>query len=97
MVALDDGEEALRLHQEKPFGLVVVDLQMPRMSGIRFLETLRQAPAAIQPPCVVLTGTVTDEVLDRRSELGIADQVDKPFGITALCDRLAAVLAERRA
>jgi len=42
-----DGEEALRLLEEKPVDVIVMDVKMPKMNGI---ETLRHIKERYRPP-----------------------------------------------
>jgi DNA-binding response OmpR family regulator len=83
VVTARDGDEALEKFRADPggFGLVLLDLTMPRMSGEEVLVGLR----AIRPsvPVVVITGYGEDSV--RESERnGIAGFLQKPFSPDAL-------------
>jgi DNA-binding response OmpR family regulator len=54
VVEARDGEEALRLVQEDPPAVVVLDVQMPGMDGPSFARELRMALRRV--PLVILTG-----------------------------------------
>jgi CheY-like chemotaxis protein len=82
-VAARDGDEALEKFRADPgsFGLVLLDLTMPRMSGEEVLVGLRSIRPNVQ--VVVITGYGEDAV--REGELsGIVGFLQKPFSPDAL-------------
>ncbi|MBN1121240.1 MAG: response regulator [Anaerolineae bacterium] len=50
-----DGLEALELVRQKPPRLIILDLTMPRMDGIAFLEQMRADPAIADIPVLIFT------------------------------------------
>lgn len=53
----EDGLDALdQLHGDGKPAVILLDLRMPRMNGLEFLEALRADPALAHIPVVVLTG-----------------------------------------
>lgn len=89
VVAAADGEEALRLHRQHQPDLVVLDLMLPRLSG---LEVCRRIQAERRVPLIMLTAKSEEE--DRIIGLGVGadDYVVKPFSPRELTARVAAVL-----
>jgi DNA-binding response OmpR family regulator len=89
VVAAADGEEALRLYQQTEPDLVVLDLMLPKVSG---LEVCRRIQASERVPVVMLTARGEEE--DRIVGLGIGadDYVVKPFSPRELAARVEAVL-----
>ncbi|RSK47546.1 response regulator [Hymenobacter rigui] len=86
-VALN-GQEALRALQQlgqSPWAdqsiLVLLDINMPVMTGIQFLEVYAQLPAALRRAVVVVvvTSSVSPRDRERAQELPIADYLDKPL------------------
>ena len=86
------GEEALRQVQASPPDLVLLDLMMPAMNGLKVCRRLRQDPVTASLPIVMLTakGDEVDRVLGL--ELGADDYVVKPFSPKELLARVRAVL-----
>lgn len=85
-----DGVEGLeRALQESP-DLVILDVMMPRMSGLEVCRQLRAKRASI--PIIMLTarGQEVDKVVGL--ELGADDYVTKPFSIRELLARVKAIL-----
>ena len=73
-----DGVEALQKLASTPdTRLIVCDINMPRMSGIEFLERLRQEGRAI--PVVMLTTEGQPELIQRAKALGAKGWIVKPF------------------
>jgi PAS domain S-box-containing protein len=62
------AQDALRMLQEQEFDLIVADYQMPHMTGLELLETLRKADNAI--PFIIFTGWGREEVAMRALNLG---------------------------
>jgi two-component system response regulator ResD len=89
VVTAADGEEALRFYQQMEPDLVVLDLMLPKVSG---LEVCRRIQADERVPVVMLTARGEEE--DRIVGLGIGadDYVVKPFSPRELAARVEAVL-----
>jgi len=90
--AASSGEEALRQVQAAPPDLVLLDLMMPAMDGLEVCRRLRQDPATVSLPIVMLTakGDEVDRVLGL--EIGADDYIVKPFSPKELLARVRAVL-----
>ena len=90
VITARDGVEGLQLALEESPDLVVLDVMMPRMSGLEVCKQLRAQRASI--PIIMLTarGQEVDKVVGL--ELGADDYVTKPFSIRELLARVKAVL-----
>ena len=89
VVPAADGEEALRLYRRERPGLVVLDLMLPKVSGI---EVCRRIQAEGRVPLIMLTarGEEGDRILGLG--LGADDYMVKPFSPRELVARVGAVL-----
>src|SRR5262252_7685916 len=89
MTALDGVEGLERALKDSP-GLAVLDVMMPRMSGLDVCKHLKSKRPSI--PIIMLTarGQEVDKVVGL--ELGADDYVTKPFSIRELLARVKAVL-----
>jgi DNA-binding response OmpR family regulator len=86
------GEQALKLILDRPPDLVLLDLNLPNMSGFEICRRLRAEPATSRVAVVMLTARTdeSDKVLGL--ELGADDYITKPFGMRELVARIRAAL-----
>jgi two-component system response regulator RegX3 len=84
-----DGQEALRLFEEDEPDLVLLDIMLPKLSGIDVCRTIRSHSAV---PIIMVTakGTEIDTVVGL--EMGADDYVAKPYRLRELVARMRAVL-----
>jgi two-component system response regulator RegX3 len=84
-----DGKEAVRLFEEQSPDLVLLDLMLPKLSGIDVCRTIR---AHSSVPIIVVTakGAEIDTVL--ALEMGADDYVTKPYRLRELVARIRAVM-----
>lgn len=74
---VESGAEALVLHGQEPYGLVILDIGLPDISGFEVLKSLRAAGSKV--PVLVLTAR--DALQDRVTglDMGADDYLLKPF------------------
>ncbi len=84
-----DGEQALKMVEERQPDLMILDLMMPKMSGIDVCRTIRLTKTL---PIIMLTAK--SEEIDRilGLELGADDYIVKPFSPREVLARIKAVL-----
>jgi DNA-binding response OmpR family regulator len=85
-----DGEAGLRMATEDPPDLMILDVMLPKMTGLEVCKKLRGDGS--QLPIIMLTarGQEIDKVLGLK--LGADDYVTKPFSFMELMARVEAVL-----
>lgn len=93
----DDGAQALALLERtlaegRPPDAVLMDLQMPHMSGYEATRALRELPGARQLPVIALTAAAMVDERERASAAGMDDFLTKPIDP----ERLRAALARWR-
>lgn len=86
-----DGEKGFQLACQEKIDLIVLDLNLPSLSGLEICKRLRIK--GIMMPIIILTGEKKDEI-DKvlGLELGADDYLTKPFGTKELLARINAVL-----
>jgi two-component system response regulator MtrA len=93
----EDGPSGVRraLELRPPPDLVILDLTLPGLDGFRVLKAMRDGGLGV--PVLILTarGEEADKVYGFR--LGADDYVTKPFGLSELLARVAALLRRARA
>lgn len=94
-----NGREALTLITRKTFDLILMDLQMPEMSGYEVTERIRAMddPYYKNVPIVALTASAMTEIKDRIRAVGMNDFLPKPFQPHELKRLLAKYVPERSA
>ncbi len=94
----EDGAQALELTAEvlragSPFELVMLDLMMPRMNGLTFLQKVREQPATANLPVVVMSAVGDARVIEECRRLGISGYLTKPSSLGLIRDALRPVFA----
>ena len=96
-VAVDlatNGEEAVRRVQESPYGLVLMDLQMPVMDGFEATRRIRALPGFEKLPILAMTANAMAGDRERSLAAGMNDHVTKPIDPDALFEALLQWLPE---
>lgn len=93
-----DGQEAVDvLDHEDNLDLVVLDLMMPRLSGLDVLDRIRSSEKWKDLPCIILTAAGQEEYEREARKSGATDFITKPFSpkkLYALIAELTGVAAE---
>jgi two-component system alkaline phosphatase synthesis response regulator PhoP len=96
-----DGQEAIDvLEQEERIDLVVLDLMMPRLSGLDVLDRIRVNEKWKNIPCIILTAGGQEEYERDARESGATAFLTKPFSpkkLYAMIARLTGVDADESA
>ena len=87
-----DGEAALEAARSQEFDVIILDLMLPKLSGV---EVCRQLRAESAVPIIMLTAkdSEVDKVVGL--EVGADDYVTKPFSALELLGRVRAILRRR--
>lgn len=89
-----DGLEALELIQSgQDIGLILLDIDLPKMNGFEVLKRLKQDEATREIPVIMLTGR--NELNDKAQSLslGAVDYLSKPFDLEEFRDCIQRVLS----
>jgi CheY-like chemotaxis protein len=82
--------EMLRGHEiPRERRLILLDLNMPKMNGIEFLQALRADPELASTPVVVLTTSNDDQDKLDAYNLNVAGYLLKPVTFSNFCERMA--------
>ncbi len=88
-----DGEECLTALSQHPFDLVLLDLNMPKISGFEVLKELKSANMPRSPAIIVLSADNDPDTISRALRLGAADYLTTPFNRDELLARVKTHLA----
>src|SRR5436853_3515411 len=86
----DLGEEGVDLGKLYDYDVIVLDLQLPDMSGFEVLKTLRTAK--VRTPILILSGNAIVEAKVKALGFGADDYMTKPFHKDELVARIQAVV-----
>jgi signal transduction histidine kinase/CheY-like chemotaxis protein len=88
------GAEALEVLGQRAFDLVLLDIQMPGMTGVEVLQQLRAANGPNRAaPVVALTADVTSGGRQRYLDLGFTEHSSKPIQIGELMEAITRAMA----
>ena len=89
-----DGAEALAVALQWQPALLILDLVMPKIEGMRVLRELRERDSKVAVLILTARGEEADKV--RGLKLGADDYVTKPFGLLELLARVESLLRRAR-
>lgn len=92
-----DGFKALDAIARERYDLVLLDVQMPGMSGFDVLKQLRVDHPPTRLPVIIATARTEREDVVEALELGANDYVTKPFDFPVVLARVETQLAHKRA
>lgn len=94
----ENGQECLELVEKygKEIKILLLDIQMPVMSGLEVLERRREDPVFLDIPVIVIT--INDEIRDQMAafQLGTTDYITKPFIREIVIYRINNVLSSKK-
>jgi DNA-binding response OmpR family regulator len=90
------GDAALRAVTEQPPDLVILDLNLPVLSGTEVCRILRGRPSTANIPIIMLSARTAETDRVSGLDLGADDYVTKPFSLRELAARVRAVLRRRQ-
>jgi len=90
VVTATDGETGYQLQRQRKPDLILLDLMLPRMSGLELCRKLRGE--GIQTPILMLTARSEEPDRVLGLDLGADDYVTKPFSVRELMARVRALL-----
>ena len=96
VAAVADGQAALDHALADPPDLVVLDLMMPRLTGLEVCAALRDSPATARLPIILLTAKAQEADITLGLASGADDYVVKPFSPRELLSRVQAVLSRQQ-
>jgi DNA-binding response OmpR family regulator len=85
-----DGEDGLAQARTGDFALVLLDVLLPKLSGMEVLEAIRQTDKAL--PVIMLTALAETDDVVTGLDLGASDYLTKPFSFDELLARIRAQL-----
>ena len=94
VVTAADGGEALDLALEHKPDLAVLDVRMPKLTGLEVTRRMRDNDATAHTPVLLLTAAVEKEDVAEGFAAGAYAYLEKPFDSGELVSRVEALLAD---
>jgi len=89
------GDAALKAVADQPPDLMILDLNLPVLSGTEVCRILRSRPATASLPIIMLTARSSEADRVGGLDLGADDYITKPFSLKELAARVRALLRRR--
>lgn len=89
-----DGKQGLQKAQEINPDVILLDINMPRMTGMELLSALRDYD--IKAPVVLMTGNGSEHIAVQAFRLGVFDYLTKPFSPNEVADAINRALQVAR-
>jgi CheY-like chemotaxis protein len=87
-----DGEEAVQIVQaSRELHLVILDVHMPRLTGLEALEMIRQSVVG-SLPCILMSAKLDDTIVQQAQQLQIASLLSKPFKLREVTSTVERIL-----
>jgi len=90
------GKDALRLARDLPPDLILLDAEMPGMSGFQLMELLKAEPLLTDVPVIFITSHAETAFEVSALESGAADFIAKPFRSSRVTARVKTHLRVKR-
>lgn len=85
------GAVGFQVLERNKADLILLDIEMPEMSGFEFMELLLKNPSCKEIPVVFVTSTVTPEFVLKASKAGVKGYVLKPVDPILLVEKIEEV------
>jgi two-component system cell cycle response regulator DivK len=95
VIEAKSGEEGLRVAQQDPPDLVLMDLQLPGIDGTETLRRLREGSLGRDVPVVAVTAFAMAEDRERAFLAGFDGYVEKPISVRELPGQVEAFINRR--
>ncbi|HKO55864.1 MAG TPA: response regulator [Thermoanaerobaculia bacterium] len=93
VLGVTDGADALMEISRRKFDLLILDINIPTLNGLRLFEIMIQK--GIETPAIFITGIAGAEVEARSLEIGAADFLRKPIRREVLLPRIRTILQRK--
>src|SRR5215472_1967331 len=91
-IEAETGEEGVQLARERPPALILMDIQLPGMSGIEAFKELRADPATRAIPIIAVTASVMAQDRQKIMAAGFAGFQGKPISVRELLGTMRWIL-----
>ena len=87
-----DGVEGLRKIQNQDFGLIIIDIVLPRKNGLELYKEIRSRARTRNIPTMFISGNLSSGIVKRAILMGAKHIIAKPFKYDVFLERLSRCL-----
>ena len=86
----ENGSQALDVYKNNNIDLILLDIEMPVMNGIQFLNAIfeNEEIKNIGVPVIVISGLLTDDVMNKTRNRGVVKYIKKPARASILIENV---------
>ena len=92
--AVKSASDALNFLNTNKIDVILLDIEMPNISGFEFLYDIRKIPSYIDVPIIIVSGNNGKDFLDKARTSSAADVLTKPVTSETLIETIEKVLAK---
>jgi DNA-binding response OmpR family regulator len=96
VITASDGEQALDLIRQRRPSVAVLDVKMPKLTGIEVVRAVRANADVGALPVILLSAGVQEDTIALGFEAGADEYIRKPFSPDKLADRVGDLIENRR-
>ena len=93
----EDAKQLMQRIKQNSVDLVLLDIEMPEISGLDALKTLRENYSPVQLPIIMVTAKIQSEDIVKALNLGANDYLTKPVDLPVALARIGTQLSHKRA
>jgi diguanylate cyclase (GGDEF)-like protein/PAS domain S-box-containing protein len=94
---VESAKQLMQRVKQNSVDLVLLDIEMPEVSGLDALKTLRETYSAVQLPIIMVTAKTQSEDIVKALNLGANDYLTKPVDLPVALARIGTQLSHKRA
>jgi len=87
-----DGQEALDKLGQQEYDLVLLDIMLPKVTGIEVLKRIRTVSLNVNPKIIMISGKRSESTVMESLKLGADDYFEKPFSLDVLEHKIKKIL-----
>ena len=92
VVSAFDGTEAITKVNNQEFGLIIVDINMPKMGGLEVINTLKKEKLNRNAKIMIISGNLDSKNVKTAVSLGVKNFMVKPFSNDEFVEKVLSVL-----
>ena len=92
IITASDGREALSKIQNQEFGLIIVDIVMPKMNGLQLIKEIKSRKKYRDIPVLIISGSVDAENVKSAIAMGVSNIIVKPFTYNIFLEKIGRTL-----